>query len=148
MSEKNQESKTEEPRCTGSALNDLLSDFPEQEFSSPAECFEKAMPGMKAKFVELAKDAMDDFYFSYLPHATTDTEANARHIAENTLERILAGNIPGSLSGASCNGNWQEIRQLIFEANKEEIIAAIGKDKDNEIDRLKDTIDRLSRMAR
>lgn len=133
------------PKGSKSSLNDLLSEFT-PKFRDSKECFEKAMPELKKKFAELASEAMDTFYHEHLPHVGTDAQSNAYHIAHEKILELLKGKIPIGLGKPSDSWHqWRVIRQRIYEENKEEIIAAIGDDKDREIERLKEQISSMAR---
>ena len=87
---------------------------------------------------EAADEVLDRIYTEYLPHVETDTQSNQYFQICAWLDKFFSGSLNSEdiqvdLSRYSC----EKARQLIYEANKEEITKKIGEDLQNEIDKLK-----------
>jgi hypothetical protein len=89
---------------------------------------------------KLSEKTIGDMVSEYIPYAKTDLDNNAFFKAKEIVEEYLAGNLrPDILS----KYDYREVRNKIYEDHKDEIIKAIGVDKDEEIAKLQNTITHL-----
>lgn len=89
-----------------------------------------------------AESAIDAIYTEYLPHVENDTASNVYFETCRWLERFFADklredDIKVNLAGPAWDA--RAARQKLYEANKEEIQAAIGKDLQDKIDSLRES---------
>jgi hypothetical protein len=92
--------------------------------------------------VELKKisdKSISEVVAEYIPYAVRDFEGNAYHVASEMVKEFLEGKQPVSL----LSYNYREVRDKIFEDHKEEVIKAIGKDKDELIESLQNRLKNL-----
>lgn len=98
---------------------------------------------------EATREALDKIYFEYLPHVENDTNSNVYFQTCEWLEAFFDGTLNENDNlvkfDISRRYSSEKARQKIYEANKEEIHAAIGRDLQDEIDRLKDNLKFMSR---
>lgn len=92
---------------------------------------------------EAINEALERIYTEYLPHVESDTQSNVYFQTCEWLERFFADKLDNDdikLSLAKHGWNAQYARQKIYEANKAEIIKAIGEDFEAEIQSLKEQL--------
>lgn len=92
---------------------------------------------------EAAEKAIDIIYQEYLPHVESDTCYNVRQEARQWLERFFADSLRDDDMKidftVSYSFDARKARQKIYEDNKEEIQAAIGKDLQDKIDSFRES---------
>jgi hypothetical protein len=103
------------------------------------EVFQETRTIFATQAAEAMEQAMDKIYNDYLPHVENDTASNVRFQTANWLERFFDGNLSENDINIDLARKYSggKARQMIYEANKEEIIEAIGKDFQAEISDLK-----------
>lgn len=90
---------------------------------------------------EATREALDKIYLEYLPHVENDTGSNVYYQTCEWLEAFFDGTLnenDGLVKfDISRRYSSEKARQKIYEANKEEIQAAIGRDLEDEVNSLK-----------
>jgi tRNA A37 N6-isopentenylltransferase MiaA len=96
-----------------------------------------------AQAAEAMADAMDTIYTQYLPHVESDTQSNQYFQISRWLESFFADSLrEDDIKVDLTRLGWcaEQARQKIYEANKQEITEAIGKDWQAEIQSLKEQL--------
>jgi len=91
---------------------------------------------------EAAREAVDKIYLGYLPHVENDTASNVYFQTVEWLTAFFDGTLNDEHVKFDITRRFssEKARQLIYEANKEEIQAAIGKDLQDKIERLEEQL--------
>lgn len=105
------------------------------------EVFMSTKEVLAKQIEEATREALDKIYFEYLPHVENDTNSNVYFQTCEWLEAFFDGTLNKKdhlpKFDISRRYNSEKARQKIYEANKEEIQAAIGRDLQDEIDKLR-----------
>ena len=96
--------------------------------------FEKKLGKVAHQVID---SAMSEVVTEYIPHAETDKISNVEHHTAEWLEKFFDGNHNIALSPMLRRFSCKEAREKVYQEHKEEIIALIGQDKDEVIDRLR-----------
>lgn len=94
----------------------------------------------KEIFKKQAADALDEIYTSYLPYVENDTCCNVEFRTQDVLERFFSDNLWEGDKIDLTRYSMRAARDKIFEENKAEIMAAIGKDLAEEVASLKEQL--------
>jgi hypothetical protein len=89
---------------------------------------------------EAVEEALDKIYTKYLPHVENDTMSNVYFQSWGWLEKFFAGALQDDdMKIDLTRSGWTEkaARQKMYEENKEEIQAAIGRDLQDKIDSMR-----------
>lgn len=87
---------------------------------------------------EAVQEAIGQIYYQYLPYVENDTTSNVYFQAYEFIEAFFNDTLGDEHVKFDPTRRFssEKARQLIYERNKEEIQAAIGKDLQDKIDRL------------
>lgn len=95
-----------------------------------------------AQAAEAMEEAMDKIYDEYLPHVENDTAINVYYRTVEWLEKFFEDTLTDNDINIDLTNKYSSVkaRKKIYEENKEEIIEAIGKDFQAEIQNLKEQL--------
>lgn len=102
------------------------------------EVFQETKTIFERQANEAIHQALDKIYTEYLPHVENDTQANVYYQTVDWLTAFFDGTLNDEHVKFDITRRFssEKARQLIYEANKEEIQKAIGRDLQDEIDSL------------